>query len=121
MKHSAAAGLVCGLIVLTAGLASPFVTVLVAWRRACYAFLCAGLITSVMMMSCEEYAIFKTKRELENFIDTAPIAETGEDFDRKEYLHEYEEETSAPVEETEPVTDDGNFRPMNFVNFSNQQ
>lgn len=82
MKHSAAAGLVCGLIVLTAGLASPFVTVLVAWGRACYAFLCAGLITFVMMMSCEEYAIYKTKRELEEFIDAAGVEDTEYDEER---------------------------------------
>ena len=65
-------------------------------------------------MSCEEYAIFKTKRELENFIDDAPVAETNENFNRAEYLHENE-----PVAEPEPVVDNS-FRPMDFANFSNQ-
>ena len=85
------------------------------------------------MMCCEEYAIFKTKRELENFIDSAQIAETGEEFNRKEYLHEEDEvaeveeitdveepietenEVAAEEEETEAA-----FRPMNFNNLQSQ-
>lgn len=43
-------------------------------------------------MAGEEYAIFKSKRELENFIDSAQIEETDEDFNRDEYLG-IEEET----------------------------
>ena len=68
-------------------------------------------------MSCEEYAIFTTKRELEHFIDDAQIAETDENFNRKEYLHEEEEPEVVVVE---PTTEDNGFQPMNFANFSNQ-
>ena len=82
MLQSVGVGTVCGLIVMTAGLSNPFVTVLVAGARACYAFLCAAAITFVLLMSCEEYAIYKTKRELEEFIDAAGVEDTEYDEER---------------------------------------
>ena len=61
----------------------------------------------------EEYAIFKSDKELEHLIDDAPIEETGEDFDREEYLHEEDE---TPNEPTIEINIDDNFQPMNFSN-----
>lgn len=77
-------------------------------------------------MSCEEYAIFKTKRELEHFVDDAQIAPTDEDFNRAEYLHEDEEDDSTestatndlPEESDEP--EEAVFRPMDFGGLSSQ-
>ena len=105
-------------IVLVSGLTSDFVRSETVASRTFSAFCFTSLASFIFLMSCEEYAIFKTKRELENFIDAAQIAETGENFDRKEYLHEEEEPV---VEMTEQPATDRNFQPMNFVNFSNQQ
>ena len=111
-------GMVSLFIVLVSGLTSDFVRSETVASRTFSAFCFTSLASFIFLMSCEEYAIFKTKRELENFIDAAQIAETGENFDRKEYLHEEEEPV---VEMTEQPATDRNFQPMNFVNFSNQQ
>ena len=79
--------------------------------RTFSAFCFTSLASFIFMMSCEEYAIFKTKRELEQLIDDAQVIETDENFNRKEYLHE--EDEPAPE-----VAEDGNFRPMDFANFN---
>lgn len=113
---SLAVGMVSLFIVLISGLTSDFVRSETVASRAFSAFSFTSLVTFIFLMCCEEYAIFKTKRELELFIDDAQVAETDENFDRKEYLHE--EEEPAPVEVEMP---DNSFRPMNFANFSNQQ
>ncbi len=101
---SGAIGLASFLIVLIGGLSSDFVTGATVASRSLYAFACTGLVTFCIMMCCEEYAIFTTKRELEHFIDDAPLADT-ENFNRKEYLG---------AEDTEDTSDD--FRPMDFEN-----
>ena len=93
-------------IVLISGLTSDFVRGATVASRTFSAFCFASLVSFIFLMSCEEYAIFKTKRELESFVDDAPLAETDEDFNRAEYLHE----------EEEPAT----FHPMDFANLSNQ-
>ncbi len=93
-------------IVLISGLTSDFVRGATVASRTFSAFCFASLVSFIFLMSCEEYAIFKTKRELESFVDDAPLAETDEDFNRAEYLHE----------EEEPET----FHPMDFANLSNQ-
>ena len=113
---SLAVGMVSLFIVLISGLTSDFVRSETVASRAFSAFSFTSLVTFIFLMSCEEYAIFKTKRELEHFVDDAQVAQTDENFDRKEYLHE--EEEPAPVEVEMP---DNNFRPMDFANFSNQQ
>lgn len=127
---SLAIGMVSLFIVLASGLTSDFVREETVASRTFSAFCFTSLASFIFMMCCEEYAIFKTKRELENFIDSAQIAETGEEFDRKEYLHE--EDEVAEVEEItkvkEPIeteaaeeeeTEDA-FRPMNFNNLQSQ-
>ena len=114
---SLAVGMVSLFIVLISGLTSDFVRSETVASRTFSAFSFTSLVTFIFLMSCEEYAIFKTKRELEHFVDDAQVAQTDENFDRKEYLHE--EEEPAPVEVEMP--DNNNFRPMNFANFSNQQ
>ena len=74
-------------------------------------------------MSCEEYAIFKTKRELEHFVDDAQIAPTDEDFNRAEYLHE-EDSTESTATNDLPEESDENeeavFRPIDFGGLSSQ-
>ncbi|MBR0289296.1 MAG: hypothetical protein IJQ82_09985 [Selenomonadaceae bacterium] len=114
---SLAVGMVALFIVLISGLTSDFVRGETVASRTFSAFSFTSLVCFIFLMSCEEYAIFKTKRELEHFIDDAQIAETDENFNRAEYLHEEEE---PAVEMVEPV-EDNNFHPMNFANFSNQQ
>lgn len=111
---SVAVGMVSLFIVLISGLTSDFVRGATVASRTFSAFSFTSLVTFIFLMSCEEYAIFKTKREIENFIDDAPVAETNENFNRAEYLHENE-----PVAEPELVVDNS-FRPMDFANFSNQ-
>ncbi len=103
---SLAVGMVALFIVLISGLTSDFVRGATVASRTFSAFCFASLVSFIFLMSCEEYAIFKTKRELESFVDDAPLAETDEDFNRAEYLHE----------EEEPET----FHPMDFANLSNQ-
>ena len=109
------------LIVLISGLTSDFVRGETVASRTFSAFSFTGLACFIFLMSCEEYAIFKTKRELENFVDNAPFEETEENFNRAEYLHEEEDEEEIPESksESEPVAED-TFRPMDFANFSNQ-
>lgn len=132
---SLAIGMVSLFIVLASGLTSDFVREETVASRTFSAFCFTGLASFIFMMCCEEYAIFKTKRELENFIDSAQIAETGEEFNRKEYLHE--EDEVAEVEEVEEITEvtepietdkevaveeetEAAFRPMNFNNLQSQ-
>ncbi|MBQ4403839.1 MAG: hypothetical protein IJT47_02175 [Selenomonadaceae bacterium] len=107
---SLAVGMVALFIVLISGLTSDFVRGATVASRTFSAFCFASLLTFIFLMSCEEYAIFKTKRELESFVDDAPLAETDEDFNRAEYLHE----------EEEPATEPETFHPMDFANLSNQ-
>lgn len=99
-------------IVLISGLTSDFVRGETVASRTFSAFSFTSLMTFIFLMSCEEYAIFKTKRELENFIDAAPIEQTEENFNRAEYLHE---------DEPEIIVEDNNFHPMNFAGLPNQQ
>ncbi len=112
---SLAVGMVSFFIVLISGLTSDFVRGETVASRTFSAFSFTSLTCFIFLMSCEEYAIFKTKRELENFIDEAALEETQENFNRAEYLQEYEEPAPSPAEEN------SSFRPMNFANFSNQQ
>lgn len=105
---SLAIGMVSLFIVLISGLTSDFVSGETVASRTFSAFSFTSLVTFIFLMSCEEYAIFKTKRELEDFIDDAPFGETNENFNRAEYLHE-----------EEPVVEDA-FRPMDFGQFANQ-
>ena len=113
---SLAVGMVSFFIVLISGLTSDFVREETVASRTFSAFCFTSLASFIFMMSCEEYAIFKTKRELESLIDDAQVTETDENFNRKEYLHEYEEPQPVTVE-----IPDNNFRPMDFANFSHQQ
>ena len=119
---SLAVGMVSLGIVLYSGLTSDFVRTETVASRAFSAFSFTGLVTFIIMMSCEEYAIFKTKRELEHFIDDAPFAETNEDFNLEQYRSELYPEPEAEPEkpkepdeskEPEPVAEDA-FRPMDF-------
>ena len=110
-------------IVLISGLTSDFVRGETVASRTFSAFSFTSLVSFIFLMSCEEYAIFKTKRELEDFIDSAPFEETDEDFDREEYLREYldeEKEESEPEVAEVTAEEDNTFRPMDFANFSNQ-
>lgn len=119
---SFAIGLTALAIVLYSGLTSEVVRSQTVAARAFSAFSFTGLLTFIILMSCEEYAIFKTKRELEHFIDDAPCVETDEDFNRAQYFDEPEDVTqdnsaeekteniSAPLKET--------FQPLNFNTLS---
>ena len=104
---SLAVGMVSFSIVLISGLTSDFVRGATVASRTFSAFSFTTLATFIFLMCCEEYAIFKTKNELEHFVDDAPFGVTDENFNRAEYLH-------VDVE-PEPVADNS-FRPMNFAN-----
>ena len=123
---SLAVGIVSFLIVLFSGLSSGFVREETIVSRTFSAFCFTGLASFILMMSGEEYAIYKTKRELENFIDDAQIAATGEDFNIDEYFPKDEEpvaeepaaEESAAEElaedESTATTEEDAFRPLDF-------
>ena len=72
-------------------------------------------------MTCEEYGIYKTKKELENFVDFAEENETDEDFDRDEYLKteddEQPEETSDEFNGYVYGDEPEDFRPMEFEDY----
>ena len=108
---SLAIGMISLFIVLISGLTSDFVRGATVASRSFSAFSFTALSSFIFLMSCEEYAIFKTKRELEQFVDDAPLVETDENFNRAEYLHE--------EEESPPENDD--FQPMNFGQFAANQ
>ena len=128
---SLAVGMVSLFIVLFSGLNSDFVRSETVASRAFSAFSFTGLLCFIVMMSGEEYAIFKTKRELESFIDDAPFAETDEDFNLAEYLHELNPEpepekiethNAAQMPETEIETEaEDAFRPLDFNALSTQK
>ena len=100
---SCAVGMVSLLIVLCAGIKSAYVGAAVVASRSISAFCFTAAVAFILMMSCEEYAIFKTKRELEHFVDDAAY-EDAENFNRAEYF---------PDEKSKPDTED-TFRPMDF-------
>ena len=102
---SLAVGMVSLFIVLISGLTSEFVRGATIASRTFSAFCFTAAVTFILMMSCEEYAIFKTKRELEHFIDDAAY-EDAENFNRDEYFPKKEDDT--------PAEEDDTFRPMNF-------
>lgn len=111
-----AVGMISLFIVLFSGLTSDFVRLETIASRAFSAFSYTCVISFVLMMIGEEYAIFKADKELEHLIDDAPIEETGEDFDREEYLHVDDEPAEVESEHTIEFNVDDNFQPMNFSN-----
>ena len=113
---SLAVGFVSLFIVLMSGLTSDFVRFETIASRAFSAFSYMTLTSFILIMLGEEYAIFKSDKELEHLVDDAPITETGEDFNREEYFHEEEEnneETSTEPEETFQTIDVGDFSNQN--------
>lgn len=88
---SLAVGIISLMTVWFSGQASGFVRQETLFARSFSAFCFSALATFILMMSCEEYAIYKTKRELEHFIDEAQIEETGEEFNKEEYFPKDEE------------------------------
>ena len=110
-----AVGIVSLLIVLISGLTSDFVRSETIASRAFSAFSYSTLITFILIMGGEEYAIFRTDKDLENFIDTAQIVETGEEFNREEYLHEDDEE----ILEGTVQKNEGDFRTIDIDAVSN--
>lgn len=97
-------GMIPLFVVLFAGLNNRFVDGATVASRTFDAFLLTSLICFIFLMSCEEYAIFKTKKELEHFVDDASV-EDAENFNREEYLRE---------DDDEPSTQDDSFRPMDL-------
>lgn len=85
-------GIIALLIVLISGLTSDFVREETIASRTFSAFCFTSLWSFVIMMAFEEYAIFRNNSELEDFIDSAQITETNEDFNRDKYLGVEEEE-----------------------------
>ena len=124
---SLAVGMVSLLIVWFSGSSSGFVREETLLSRTFDAFCFTGLASFILMMGGEEYANYKSKCELENFIDSAQIAATGEDFNIDEYFPKEEEpaeeeavaeeisaeETAETVETVETAEDDA-FRPLDF-------
>ena len=114
MLISIAVGMVSFIIVLISGLSSVFVRSETVASRAFSAFSFTALVTFIIFMCCEEYGVYTTKKELENFVDVAEEHETDEDFDRDEYFREDEPDESYNVYGDEPE----DFRPMEFEDFS---
>ena len=121
---SLAVGMVSFLIVLISGLTSDFVRGTTVASRTFSAFSFTSLACFIFLMSCEEYAIFKTKRELEHFVDDAQIAPTDEEFNRAEYLHEDDDSTESTATNDLPdesdATEEAVFRPIDFGGLSSQ-
>ena len=92
-------GIISLLIVLISGLTSDFVREETVASRAFSAFCFTSLWSFVLMMAGEEYAIFKTNRELEDFVDSAQLAVTGEAFNRDEYFPKTEEPIESELTE----------------------
>ena len=107
-------------IVLISGLTSEFVRSETVASRTFSAFCFTSLVTFIIFMTCEEYGIYKTKKELENFVDFAEESETDEDFDRNEYLGiEEEKQLEETADEYNVYGDEPeDFRPMEFEDFS---
>ena len=120
---SLSVGIVALFIVLISGLTSDFVREETVASRTFSAFSFTSLTCFIFLMSCEEYAIFKTKRELERLIEDAQMTDV-ETFNREEYLHveEETEETEEKSPEVEMVdsTQEDTFQPMNFDTVPNQ-
>lgn len=91
---SLAVGMIPLFIVLWAGSNNRFVDSATVASRTFDAFSFTSLICFIFLMCCEEYAIFKTKRELEHFVDDATV-EDAEDFNREEYLRDDDDEPST--------------------------
>ena len=98
---SSAIGVASFIIVTVGGMSSDFVTGATVLSRALYAFACTATVTFCLMMCCEEYAVFTTKRELDHFIDDATLADT-DNFNRDVYLG------------IDADTADDDFQPVNF-------
>lgn len=122
MLISLAVGMVSFFIVLISGLTSEFVRSGTVASRTFSAFCFTSLVTFIIFMTCEEYGIYKTKKELENFVDFAEEIETDEDFDRDEYLRVEEDEPEEVADEFNEGYVYGDepedFRPMEFEDFS---
>lgn len=120
MLVSVAVGMVALFIVLISGLTSVFVRSETVASRTFSAFCFTSLVTFIICMCCEEYGIYKTTKELEHFVDSAPESETDEDFDREEYLRDKDDEKPVDVDEGYEVYGDEpeDFRPMEFEDFS---
>ena len=110
-------GLCALAIVLYSGLNSDFVRAGTVAARGFYAFAFTGLSAFILMMSCEEYAIFKTKRELESIIADAALTEAT-DFNLAAYRAElYPEPVAESEAELEPEAEpdsEPSFRPIQF-------
>ena len=104
---SLACGMVSLIIVLLAGVSSDFVSSAAVAERSFNAFALTALGCFIFLMSCEEFAIFSTKRELENLVDAAAL-EQVQSFNREEYLQEQVDDSAADQ------TVDNSFRPMDF-------
>lgn len=114
MLLSLAIGMVSLFIVLISGLSSDFVREETIMSRTFSAFWFTTLWSFVFIMLGEEYAIFRTKHEFADFIDSAQIEETGESFNREEYLGLGKEEESV---EDEIITEENEVdatRPLDF-------
>lgn len=70
---SVAVGAFSFLIVLIAGMRSDYVTSPEVIGRGFYAAAIAGLVVIIVMLSMEEYAQWRTKRELEELIEEAEL------------------------------------------------
>lgn len=116
MLISLAVGMVSLFIVLISGLTSDFVRSETVASRTFSAFCFTSLVTFIIFMCCEEYGIYKTKKELENFVDLAEENETDEDFDKDEYFRDEDEEPETDGYDYGDEPED--FRPMDFEDFS---
>ena len=118
---SLAIGMVALFIVWYSGSSSGFVREETLVSRTFSAFCFTGLASFILMMGGEEYAIYRTRRELEHFIDDAQIAETGEEFNIDEYFPKDEEPAEEalvaeepPAEESAETAEDDVSRPLDF-------
>ena len=121
MLVSIAVGMVALFIVLISGLSSVFVRSETVASRTFSAFCFTTLVTFIICMCCEEYGVYKTKKELEHFVDNAAETETDEDFDRDEYFRDDDDEKPSDDfgEGYEVYGDEPeDFQPMEFEDYS---
>lgn len=70
---SLSAGVISLVIVLLSGLSGDNVSTSAVIGRSLYAFAFVGLVNFIVIMSIEEYALWRTNRELEEIIEKAQL------------------------------------------------
>ena len=95
MLISAAIGAICLAIVLLSGLNSDYASSETVFSRAAEAFTLTSLLSFIVLMSAEEYGVYKSKSEIEKLIETVEIRNAG-----KEELEMTDKELQTQIDAT---------------------